>query len=81
MHTDTAVNSGSPLLVKIITELFLENCQKGPFIPNTLLQPNKTEAKFTQQIPLSRCPTTFAVQFPVNLYVVGLFWQPVLVHV
>ena len=77
----TAVNSGSALLVKIITESFLDNCQIGLFIPNTLSQPNKTKAKFTQQIPQLRRPNTFAIQFHVNLHVVGLFWQPVFFHI
>ena len=61
-------------MVKIITESFLENCQKALFIPNTLLQLNKTKAKFTQQIPEFRSPNTFAIQFHVNLHVVGLFF-------
>lgn len=38
----TAVYIGCPLLFKIVTESFLENCQKRPFIPNTFLKPNKT---------------------------------------
>ena len=39
----TAVYIGSPLLVKIVTESFLENCQKCPFIPILFWNQNKPQ--------------------------------------
>ena len=63
-----------------LTKPFLKKCQKCPFIPHTLLQPNRTKAKFTQHISEPGCLTTFPICFHVNLHAVVLLWQPVLFH-